>query len=243
MILKVALIFSSHYTISPLNESALLVSFENIIDEIINEKIIALQLAFEKNKFTGFVETVPAYASLAVFYDPATVKNNHAAGTTAYEFVKRIAEQLILELGDIAAVEKRKTISIPIYYNGEDLADVAKQHGLSIEEVINIHCEKLYRVYMIGFLPGFAYMGKLDERIATARRSTPRTNVKAGAVGIAGFQTGIYPLDSPGGWQLIGQTPLKIFDKEKSTPCLLQAGDTVQFISISKENFESANEY
>ncbi len=231
------------YSISPLNETALLVFFENSIDESINEKIIALQQAVEKNKFKGFVETVPAYSSLAIFFDVAAVKNNYADKTTAFEFVKTFTEKLIGEINDTAVIAKRETISIPVYYNGEDLDYVAEQHKLSVAELISIHTEKTYRVYMIGFLPGFAYMGKLDERIATARRSSPRTNVKAGSVGIAGFQTGIYPLDSPGGWQLIGQTPLKIFNKEKNNPCLLQAGDNIQFISINNEEFEKLNEY
>jgi inhibitor of KinA len=186
---------------------------------------------------------VPAYASLAVFFFVSIVKDNYATATTAFEFVKTFAEKLINEINTTAVIAKRKIITIPVYYNGDDLAYVAEQHGLSVEEVISIHTERHYRVYMIGFLPGFAYMGKLDERIATARHSSPRTNVKPGSVGIAGFQTGIYPLDSPGGWQLIGQTALKIFDRQKNKPCLLQAGDMIQFISISKENFESSNEY
>lgn len=232
-----------HYSISPLNETALLVSFENNIDESINEKVIALEQAFIKNTFRGFVETVPAYTSLAIFYDAATVKNNYTVATTAFGFVKTFTEKLIGEINKTAVIAKRETITIPVYYNGDDLAYVAKEHRLSVTEVISIHTERTYRVYMIGFLPGFTYMGKVDDRIATARLSSPRTNVKAGSVGIAGFQTGIYPLNSPGGWQLIGQTPIKIFDAAKNDPCLLRAGDDVQFFSISKEEFEKLNEY
>lgn len=204
---------------------------------------MALQQAFYKNHFKGFIETVPAYASLAVFYDVAIVKKNDAVTTTAFEFVQSFTEQLLSELNDADEITKRVPINIPVYYNGEDLAGVARQHHLSVEELIRIHTGKIYRVFMIGFLPGFAYMGKVDERIATPRLAIPRTHVKPGGVGIAGFQTGIYPLASPGGWQLIGQTPLKIFNAKKESPCLLQAGDNIQFISISKTDFEKLNEY
>jgi inhibitor of KinA len=201
-----------------------------------------LQQALAKNNFKGFVEMVPAYNSLAIFYDTVRVKNNYPVTTTIFDVVKKITEKLINEINSTAVI-KRATITIPVYYNGEDLEFVATQHQLSIEEVINIHTAKSYRIFMIGFLPGFAYMGKVDERIATPRLSSPRTNVQAGSVGIAGFQTGIYPLQSPGGWQIIGQTPTKIFDATKNNPCLLQAGDEVQFISINKEVFEKLNEY
>jgi inhibitor of KinA len=232
----------SSYTISLLNETALLVSFENIIDETINEKVIALQQAFAKNNFKGLIETVPAYASLAIFYNVATVKINYTAHATAFDFVKNFTDQLISEI-NFTETPKNNLITIPVYYNGEDLGNVALQHNISAEEVISIHTSKPYHVFMIGFLPGFAYMGKVEESIATPRLATPRTNVKAGSVGIAGFQTGIYPLQSPGGWQIIGQTPIKIFDAAKDNPCLLQEGDTVQFISINKDEFEKLNEY
>jgi inhibitor of KinA len=201
-----------------------------------------LQQALAKNNFKGFVETVPAYNSLAIFYDAARVKENHHVTTTVFDTVKKFTEKLIYEINSTTVI-KKATITIPVYYNGPDVAFVATQHQLSAEEVINIHTAKSYRVFMIGFLPGFAYMGKLDERIATPRLPSPRTNVPAGSVGIAGFQTGIYPMQSPGGWQIIGQTPIKIFDAAKNNPCLLQAGDEVQFIAISKTDFEKLNEY
>ncbi|GAB2837907.1 5-oxoprolinase subunit B family protein [Ferruginibacter profundus] len=241
-LLKIALIISPQYFIAPLNETALLVNFENVIDEGINQKIIALHQEFSKNNFIGFIETVPAYCSLAVFYNAAMVKKNNPAATTAFEWVKNFTMQLIHET-TIDTVNELETITMPVYYNGEDLEYIATQHQLSVDDVISIHTAISYRVYMIGFLPGFAYMGKVDERIFTPRLATPRTNVKAGSVGIAGFQTGIYPLQSPGGWQLIGQTPIKIFDTQKKDPCLLKAGDKVQFVSISKADFEKLNEY
>jgi inhibitor of KinA len=239
---KIRFILPLYYSISPLNETALLVSFENIIDEAINNKVMLLQQALAKNNFKGFVETVPAYNSLAVFYNVVSVKKNYLVTTTVFDVVKKITEKLINEINSTTVI-KRAIRTIPVYYNGEDLEFVATQHNLSTKEVINIHIAKVYRVFMIGFLPGFAYMGKVDECIATPRLSLPRKNVQAGSVGIAGFQTGIYPLPSPGGWQLIGQTPIKIFDATKNNPCLLQAGDEVKFVSISKTDFEKLNEY
>lgn len=221
----------------------MLVSFGHIIDTATNEKVIALQRAFAESFFRGFAETVPAYSSLAIFYDAVAVKKFNPSVRSAFDLVKEHTEQLIARLGDNVIQNEGAVITVPVYYNGDDMDEVAKQHGITIEKLVDIHTEKTYRVFMIGFQPGFAYMGKLDERIATPRKSSPRTQVPAGSVGIAGFQTGIYPFSSPGGWQLLGQTPLKIFDKEKINPCLFKAGDSVKFISISKEEFEKGNEY
>lgn len=204
---------------------------------------MALYEMLGQHPFEGFVESVPAYASLAVFYDLNIVKKKGNPGSTAYEWVRGIIEGLMSELMNGMIEIGRRTISIPVYYNGIDLESLAIQHQLSVEDVIRIHTDKAYRVFMIGFLPGFAYMGKVDERIATPRHSTPRTNVKAGSVGIAGLQTGIYPISSPGGWQLVGQTPIKIFETTKEKPCLLKAGDKIQFTSINKQEFEQLNEY
>ncbi len=220
----------------------MLVSFGNTIDKSIHEKVMALQQVFERQHFDGFVETVPGYNSLTVFYDVAIIKHRYQIEITAFDFVRLFTEELIAELNK-GIISKPNTVIIPVYYNGEDLESVAKQHQLSTAEVVAIHTAKQYRVFMIGFLPGFAYMGKVDERIVTPRHATPRTNVKAGSVGIAGLQTGIYPLQSPGGWQLIGQTPIKIFDTQKNEPCLLKAGDNVQFVAIGKADFEKLNEY
>ena len=243
MILKIRFIPLLNYSISALNETALLVSFDNVIDLTINEKVIALHQAFANDFFTGLDETVPAYSSLAVFYDAVAIKKYNPAIKSIFDFVKEHTEQLIIGLDDMVTQNDEPIITVPVYYNGDDLDDVANQHGITIEELISIHTEKSYRVFMIGFQPGFTYMGKLDERIATPRKASPRTEVPAGSVGIAGFQTGIYPFSSPGGWQLIGQTPILIFDKEKINPCLFKAGDNIKFVSISKETFENSNEY
>ena len=199
--------------------------------------------AFEADFFTGLTETVPAYSSLAVFYDAVAIRKYHPGETTAFDFVKKHTEELINRLADINIENDEAIINVPVCYNGDDLEELAQHHNITVEELVSIHTGSIYRVFMIGFLPGFTYMGKLDQRIATPRKTSPRTMVPAGSVGIAGFQTGIYPFSSPGGWQLVGQTPLKIFDKEKMNPCLFNAGDNIKFISISKEEFEKTNEY
>ena len=192
--------------------------------------------------FPGFVESVPAYASLAVFYDAVFINNNQQQIISAFDFAKICVAKIAAEINNRSSKMEKK-ISIPVYYNGEDLEYVAGMHQLNTEEVIKIHTAITYRIFMTGFLPGFAYMGTVDEKIITPRKDTPRLHVAAGSVGIAGAQTGIYPLDSPGGWQIIGTTPLKIFNKEKINPCLLNAGDSVQFIPIDKNDFEKLNEH
>lgn len=240
---KITLISSRAFHITALNENALLVSYGNIIDAAINEKIIALHEQLTAAPFGGMIESVPAYASLAVFYDTLIIKQQQTNITSAFDFVQQRVLQLISKIEVQTDIRINTIISIPVYYNGEDLNDVACLHGLSVEELIQIHTTATYRVYMTGFLPGFAYMGTVDERIATARKELPRLCVPAGSVGIAGAQTGIYPVDSPGGWQLIGKTPLKIFDQTKKDPCLLKAGDQVKFVSITKTEFEKRNEY
>jgi inhibitor of KinA len=139
------------------------------------------------------------------------------------------------------APTKSKSVQVPVCYAvsmAPDIESVAALHSLDVDEVIQLHTAKTYRVYMIGFLPGFAYMGSVDEKIVTPRRSQPRTQVPAGSVGIAGEQTGIYPFDSPGGWQLIGQTPLEMFNMANEMPCYLQPGDEVQFYPITMAEFE-----
>jgi len=226
-----------------LNENALLLSYGNIIDVSINNKIIALHQILAAQPFPGMIETVPAYASLVIFYDVVLIRKLPSGFTTAFDFVKNYVLQLSNEINERVNSNYKNTIAIPVYYNGEDLEYVSGLHQISIERVVQIHTAITYQVFMNGFLPGFAYMGTVDERIVTPRKEQPRVTVPAGSVGIAGAQTGIYPLDSPGGWQLLGKTPLKIFDINKKNPCLIKAGDLVQFVSINKTEFEKLNEY
>jgi len=196
-----------------------------------------------ERKITGVLDLIPAYSSLTLVYDLATlIKKN--PGQSVYAMMEsQLQEAVRLVALDTGIVSNK--VNIPVCYDpslAPDLVELAASHQLTVEEVIQLHTAETYRVYMIGFLPGFAYMGSVDERIRTARKTSPRTKVPAGSVGIAGEQTGIYPLDSPGGWQLIGQTPLQLFDATQTDPCLLQPGDEVQFSSISLTVFHKLKE-
>jgi len=214
--------------LKPLGDSVLLVSFGEAIDEEINDRVHALSKAIEKADFEWLVEVVPAYSSLAVIYD---------ANLIDFEGVKQVIQGLEFS----AEKFEGRLVEIPVLYGsqyGPDLKFVAEYNGLTPEEVIEIHSKPVYRVYFLGFLPGFAYLGGMDERIATPRLEKPRLKVPAGSVGIAGKQTGIYPLESPGGWRLIGRTPLRLFNPSKEAPTLLQPGDRVKFAPIDEEEFK-----
>lgn len=181
------------------------------------------------------IEAVPAYSSLTIYYDVPLLRKKNPAGKLVFE---SISEQLHHRLQQPLRTNEKESplIQIPVCYDPEfatDLIHFASQKKLSPEEIIRIHTEKEYRVYMLGFLPGFSYMGLVDERIAAPRKPQP-TTVAPGSVGIAGKQTGIYPLASPGGWHIIGRTPLTLFDASKEEPTLLKAGDRIQFVPISK---------
>ncbi|MEO7765950.1 MAG: 5-oxoprolinase subunit PxpB [Ferruginibacter sp.] len=227
----------NRFQITPLSDRSVLVSFGNIIDASINEKVFSLHQLLLQNPFDGFIESVPAYASLAVFFD--TLKIKKLTGITAFVFVKKFLIQLLYQAHSLKVTEY-PVKKIPVCYDPEfavDIIDVAQLHGLSIPEVISLHTSVIYRVYMIGFTPGFAYMGTLVQELITPRKEQPRLIVPAGSVGIAGAQTGIYPIESPGGWQIIGKTPLQLFNAKNTSPCLLAAGDRIQFFPIDKNNF------
>ncbi len=243
----------------PFSENAVLLSFGNTINEAIHEKLMHAKNSIEKNPFKGFVETVPAYNSLTVFYNPVTVEKD--AETISGSVIGQLKQ--IIQTGEQStnkpsfanlsnefltqtqALEgkpiDKSTITIPVCYDEEygiDLQDLSTQLNLSFEEIIQLHKEKTYRVFMIGFTPGFPYLGTLDEKLFTKRKAQPRVNLPPGSVAIAGNQTGIYPLSTPGGWNIIGQTPLLLFDQQKENPFLLKAGDTIQFKAITKKEFE-----
>jgi inhibitor of KinA len=228
------------HKIFPISDSAMTIDFGNIIDESINTKILSLFREVQRNPLPGMIEAVPAYSSLTIYYDLFQLKKSAPPDTTVYEWMSGQLEKRVdttAQANDLLPV----LVKIPVCYEKEfapDTEQLAKEKSISVEDVIRIHTSKQYRVYMLGFLPGFSYMGEIDERIIISRKPQPVT-VAAGSVGIAGKQTGIYPMVSPGGWQIIGRTPLKLFDAEKEEPTLLKAGDTVQFISISKNEFES----
>lgn len=180
-------------------------------------------------------ETVPAYASLLVYYDPLR---------TDFDGVRRLLERLLSDETGRAGGQGR-LIEIPVCYGGiygEDLPFVAEHAGLTEEEVIRIHSGCEYRIYMLGFLPGFPYLGGLDERLATPRLARPRTEIPVGSVGIGGAQTGIYPIASPGGWRLIGRTPLRLFRPEENGHLPYEAGDRIRFVPIGAEEYERLRE-
>ena len=226
------------YRIFPLGDTAITIDFGNCIDDLINKEVIARFNQFQQQPLPGMIEAVPAYSSLSIYYDVIALKKNIAAGQTIFDWMKTQLEEKLQQPVEYNNVNERR-IKIPVCYEEEyalDLKQLSVEKNISIEDVINIHTSKSYKVYMLGFLPGFAYMGQVDEKIALPRKPQP-VNIVAGSVGIAGKQTGIYPLASPGGWQIIGRTPLKLFDVGKEEPTLLRAGDIVQFYSITTKDF------
>ncbi|MDB5208333.1 MAG: pxpB [Flavisolibacter sp.] len=225
------------YIISPLGDSALLIHLGNRIDDGLNKKVLHLFHTLQQLSLPEIIDVVPAYSSLAIYYDVVSL---HQKNATAFDAMKNLLKP-ILEAADGQSLSTKRQVKIPVCYTkmyAPDLEALAFDKNLSTKEVIGLHVAITYRVYMIGFIPGFAYMGKVDSRIATARKNTPQ-NVAAGSVAIAGEQTGIYPFASPGGWNIIGRTPIKLFDKEKEEPVLLQPGDEIQFYSISQNEFEN----
>jgi len=217
--------------IFPLGESALTIDFGNEISVELNNRVLKLANFFAENSFAGFEEIVPAYSSLTIFYDVLKVRQNFPEFATAFEAVRNFVENALKNSTDLQTNETR-TIEIPVCFDKEfalDLDFIAANSNLSPEKAVEIFLGKTYRVFMLGFLPGFSYMGEVDKRIAAPRKQTPRTKVPKGSVGIAGKQTGIYSLSSPGGWQIIGKTNIELFTPEAETPTFLQAGDSVQF--------------
>ena len=219
-------------TISPLGVGALVVNFGNEISETLNARAISLAAHFEKHPFDGFIEAVPAYSSVAVYYNVGETRRALSIHQSAYEAVKGLALTAMQEPS--AFVETRSAlVEIPVDFSDRaalDLDIVAEYSGLSRAGVVDRFTSKTYRVYMLGFLPGFAYMGDVDEQIAAPRRDTPRKRVPKGSVGIASRQTGIYPLESPGGWQIIGRTDVELFSPDRESPCALEPGDRVRFV-------------
>lgn len=214
-----------------LGESALTVELSDEISPRANDLVLALAYYFETNNFQGFIETVPAYSSLTIFYDAAIVRKNYNEFRSAFDAVKHLAENGLRDFTEIKKSEAR-IVEIPVCFDDEaalDLQFVAETAGISARRVIEIFTGRVYRVYMLGFLPGFAYMGEIDSRIAVPRKDAPRLNVPRGSVAVAGRQAGIYPLDSPGGWQIIGRTNLDLFDPNAEYPTFLRAGDRVKF--------------
>ncbi len=218
--------------IFPLGDNALTIDFGNIISAELNDKTLQLQSYINKNMFAGMIEIVAAYSSLTIFYDVATVKKYCEFSITAFEFVKNIAETALNNL-ELDKSKITRLIKIPLIVDSEsslDLEFVAQHANLTTTQVIKLFTQQTYRVFMLGFLPAFAYMGEVDAKIAVPRKVSPRLKVPKGSIGIAGQQTGIYPFDSPGGWQIIGKTNVEMFTPNAETPSYLKTGDIVQFV-------------
>jgi inhibitor of KinA len=216
-------------------DKGLLVEFGVAIDPEINQKVRQIFLSIEKAPIEGVTEVIPTYRSILIFYDPFTTG-------------PKIVEKEILgreDKLDEQEIPPPETIEIPVVYGedfGPDLEFVASHNNLSPEEVIEIHTSGTYLIYMLGFTPGFPFLGGLSEELFTPRLENPRQLVPAGSVGIANNQTGVYPIDSPGGWRLIGKTPVKLYEPKRSPPILLKAGNYIRFRSISKKEFQEIAE-
>jgi KipI family sensor histidine kinase inhibitor len=222
------------FRIYPAGDAALIIEMGRQIDLQINRQVHHLAGLLTQAKLPGIGEAVPAYASLLVHYDPAVL--DYAA---ARRWIEERASQL-----DSAPVSDPRRVDIPTVYGGKygpDLAFLAEYHHIPVETAIQLHSSAVYTVYMMGFTPGFPYLGELPEGLATPRLESPRTRVPAGSVGIAGSQTGVYPIDSPGGWRIIGYTPLRLFEPQREPPALLAAGDQVRFIPISPQDLPDAS--
>jgi len=221
----------SGFRIVPAGDSAVIVEFEDRIDPAVNARVIALADGLQAAAIAGVRDVVPTFRSVAVYFDPLR---------TEYDAVLAAIER---EGGRSAAagVDRRTPIRIPVCYGGDlgpDLPNVAAFAKMSEHDVVALHASRIYRVFMLGFVAGFAYMGIVDGRIAMPRHSTPRVRVPLGSVGIAGVQTGIYPAETPGGWQLIGRTPVKPFDPARAEPFLMKPGDSVQFAPIDRCDYD-----
>ncbi len=215
----------------PAGDTAVAAEFGNEISESVNRRVHAFAKLLKAAGIPGIRELVPTYRSLMIHYDPRVIR---------YEPLLQALSALTAETGAAQADDTKEVLVIPVLYGGEagpDIAHVAEKNGLTEEEVIALHSAPDYRVYMLGFIPGFTYLGGLDPRLETPRLATPRVLIPAGSVGIAGMQTGVYPVDSPGGWQLIGRTPVKFYDPGRKKPILPKAGWYMRFQPVSEAEY------
>ncbi len=225
-----------------LGEQAITVVFADHIDPDISHKIRQAEIVLSKHPFSGMLTTVAAYTTLSIYYDPFILKSRQTIDVNdIQEWIFDYFISLMDRVNENAQAAAN-ILSIPVCYGGEygpDLDIVSAHTGLNSEEVIAQHTSQTYLVYMMGFMPGFPYLGGLRPSLATPRKATPRNLVTQGSVGIAGEQTGVYPLDSPGGWQLIGRTPLRLFDPKSEKPILLQSGQQVRFERLEHSLFDT----
>lgn len=232
-----------NHSVAPLGDQSLFVTLGEDISPDTHRLVRTLTEGLENRQFPWIDEIVPSYTGVAVYYDAYKLYSEFpdaspygTAATSLSEFISTLKEETTTE---------ERIVEVPVCYGGDygpDLSVVAEENGLKEEEVITLHSSINYLVYMLGFAPGFPFLGGMDERIATPRKESPRLRVPSGSVGIAGSQTGVYPVDTPGGWQLIGRTPLVLFNAEETPPSYIQPGDRVKFYSVSPEEFKRLEE-
>lgn len=219
----------------PLGDCGVRIQFGDAISPVVNARIRRFGAALDAAPIDGMTEWVCGYAVVTVYYRPWIIGYDNLCAALRERFLK--SEAMLSE-----ADSEERVVEIPVCYGGEfgpDLEEVAAWHHQTASRITRRHCRPLYRVYFLGFLPGFAYLGGLPSSLDTPRRASPRLRVPAGAVGIAGSQTGVYPLETPGGWQIIGQTPLRLYDPRRDAPALLSAGDRVRFIPIDADRYRA----
>lgn len=218
------------FTFSPLSEQALVIETGATINKESEQAVRKLSALLEKEAPEWLIEFIPAFTTVTVFYDPCQLKQAE---------VEQELKSLMAQMDEVEAPAPRQ-IEIPVCYGGDfgpDLRFVAEHNGLTEEEVIDIHTSGIYSVHMIGFAPGFPFIGGMSEKIAAPRRKSPRLRIPERTVGIAGMQTGVYPIETPGGWQLIGRTPLRLFVPDQDIPSLLRAGDEIRFTQIDEAEY------
>ena len=224
------------FTFTPLGDQAIMIEAGNEITEEVQQQIRKAAALLEGRSPVWMVESIPAFTTIAVFYNPLAV---------LYDEAKSALEELLQHASEVPVPEPR-IVEIPVCYGdefGPDLEFVAQHNGLTAEEVVAIHSAGDYAVSMIGFAPGFPFISGMSEKIAAPRRESPRLRIPERTVGIAGIQTGVYPIETPGGWQLIGRTPLRLFRPEQEMPSLLKAGDTIKFRQISEQEYYEWEEH
>jgi inhibitor of KinA len=233
--------------IVPIGDSALIVRVRDRFDDAPEQTLDAVLRAFQQlrhSRIPGAIELAPAYTSIAVFFDPIVAAKASEMPGNIFDWLNTRIRAAVAGVGDPGYKRRSslRTVEIPVCYDPEfalDIDDVAKRANISPDEVVHLHSAARYRVACIGFVPGFPFLAGLPKELVTPRRDVPRKEVPPGSVGIGGAQTGIYPLRSPGGWNLIGRTPLRLFDPQKNPPTLLHAGERVRFRAITRDEFES----
>ncbi len=228
--------------ITPLGDSALLIrvaeNFDDAPIDVLN-KVLATKRALERAQIPGVVELAPAYTTVGCFYNPVRAIDAGAPVENVFGWIEQRIGKALSEIQGNRI--EGSLVEIPVCYETEfalDLEHVARHAGVHWKEVVDLYCGAEYRVHCLGFTPGFPFLGGLPRKLATPRRDVPRKEIPAGSVAIGGKQTGVYPIKSPGGWNVIGRTPLQLFDPRKNPPALLRAGDRVRFRSITREEFE-----